>query len=250
MIDIRPLISLGYPTNSTSLYGTRLSRAWRLCKAYPTLTGANLCGGWFAPLTFRRRHLRSKRLEHICDRRSSSVLSPTLCSSSLLLCLGFQRSMPQSQPRVVRFSPKGTVKNVRQVTAQFSEPMVPLGRAFGRRDAVRQSIARERGSARWIDTADGPTTSTTTCRPGCDALSASVPTCAPWPGRHSRRGPNFTSIPAGPRSSNRCRGRVARMSMSSRRLCWCSTPSPTSRRLLPMRDFPSRGCRNVSASMS
>ncbi len=56
-----------------------------------------------------------------------------------------------AEPRVVSFSPKGTVKNVRQVTAQFSEPMVPLGRAFG---AAMPFIVDcpQKGSARWIDT--------------------------------------------------------------------------------------------------
>ena len=56
-----------------------------------------------------------------------------------------------AEPSVVRFSPKGTVKNVRQVTAQFSEPMVPLGRAFG---AAMPFIVDcpQKGSARWIDT--------------------------------------------------------------------------------------------------
>jgi hypothetical protein len=58
----------------------------------------------------------------------------------------------QSQPRVVHFSPTGTVKNVRQITAQFSAPMVPLGRAFG--GAMPFEVdCPEKGSARWIDTA-------------------------------------------------------------------------------------------------
>src|SRR5436309_767455 len=30
-------------------------------------------------------------------------------------------------PHVVHFSPEGTIKKIRQVTARFSEPMVPLG---------------------------------------------------------------------------------------------------------------------------
>jgi alpha-2-macroglobulin len=52
---------------------------------------------------------------------------------------------------VLRFSPTGTVKNVRQVTAQFSEPMVPLGRAF--EGAMPFEVdCPEKGSARWIDT--------------------------------------------------------------------------------------------------
>jgi hypothetical protein len=52
---------------------------------------------------------------------------------------------------VLQFTPNGTVKGVRQVTAQFSEPMVPLGRAFG--GAMPFEIeCPEKGSARWIDT--------------------------------------------------------------------------------------------------
>ena len=56
------------------------------------------------------------------------------------------------QPRVLRFSPKGSVKNVRQVIAQFSEPMVPLGRAF-EGEMPFEVDCPEMGSARWIDTA-------------------------------------------------------------------------------------------------
>ena len=32
-----------------------------------------------------------------------------------------------STPATVTFSPQGTIKNVRQVVAHFSQPMVPLG---------------------------------------------------------------------------------------------------------------------------
>lgn len=69
---------------------------------------------------------------------------------ALLLVSGVANAQSQ-QPRVVWVSPRGTVKNVRQVTAQFSEPMVPLGRAFG--GAMPFDIeCPEKGSARWIDT--------------------------------------------------------------------------------------------------
>jgi uncharacterized protein YfaS (alpha-2-macroglobulin family) len=57
----------------------------------------------------------------------------------------------ESQPRVLRFSPQATVKNVRQVTAQFSDPMVPLGMAFS--GAMPFEIdCPAKGSGRWIDT--------------------------------------------------------------------------------------------------
>jgi uncharacterized protein YfaS (alpha-2-macroglobulin family) len=53
-------------------------------------------------------------------------------------------------PSVTRFSPTGTVKQVRQVTAQFSAAMVPLGDP---RAAVSpfDIDCPEKGAARWID---------------------------------------------------------------------------------------------------
>lgn len=53
-------------------------------------------------------------------------------------------------PAVVQFSPRGTIKNVRQVTARFSEPMVPLGdpRASAPPFAIE---CAEKGASRWID---------------------------------------------------------------------------------------------------
>ena len=51
---------------------------------------------------------------------------------------------------MARFSPQGTVKGVRQVTARFSEPMVPLGDP---RDTTApfEINCSEHGAARWID---------------------------------------------------------------------------------------------------
>ncbi len=51
---------------------------------------------------------------------------------------------------MVRFSPQGTVKQVRQVTARFSEPMVPLGDP---RDTTSPFVidCPAHGAARWID---------------------------------------------------------------------------------------------------
>jgi alpha-2-macroglobulin len=50
----------------------------------------------------------------------------------------------------VRFSPDGTVKQVRQVTARFSEPMVALGDP---RDTTAPFVidCPVHGTARWID---------------------------------------------------------------------------------------------------
>jgi hypothetical protein len=53
-------------------------------------------------------------------------------------------------PRVAAFSPQGTVKGVRQVTARFSEPMVPLGDPREARDPFEVSCP-EPGTARWAD---------------------------------------------------------------------------------------------------
>ena len=52
----------------------------------------------------------------------------TVSISVLCLALFFAAAVPAAaEPRVVGFSPEGTVKEVRQVTARFSEPMVALG---------------------------------------------------------------------------------------------------------------------------
>lgn len=60
------------------------------------------------------------------------------------------RAALAAAPSVVRFSPQGTVKGVRQVTARFSAPMVPLG---DRRVPVSpfDSNCPAKGTARWID---------------------------------------------------------------------------------------------------
>lgn len=51
---------------------------------------------------------------------------------------------------VVQFAPQGVVKHIRQVTARFSEPMVPLGdpRSVANPFAIDCS---EKGTARWVD---------------------------------------------------------------------------------------------------
>ncbi|HXN87075.1 MAG TPA: hypothetical protein VN867_13460, partial [Candidatus Binataceae bacterium] len=55
-----------------------------------------------------------------------------------------------ASPSVVRFSPQGTVKQVRQVTARFSGPMVPLGDP---RDTTApfDIDCPAHGAGRWID---------------------------------------------------------------------------------------------------
>jgi uncharacterized protein YfaS (alpha-2-macroglobulin family) len=58
--------------------------------------------------------------------------------------------LAQQPARVESFSPQGTVKEVRQVHARFSEPMVPFGDP---RAAVMPFEIKcpEKGSARWVD---------------------------------------------------------------------------------------------------
>ena len=53
-------------------------------------------------------------------------------------------------PRVATFSPQGTAKNVRQVRAAFSEPMVPFGDPRGAGDPFAVACA-EPGRGRWLD---------------------------------------------------------------------------------------------------
>jgi hypothetical protein len=53
-------------------------------------------------------------------------------------------------PRVVAFSPQGTIKEVRQVSARFSEAMVPFGDPRPVRDPFAITCP-ESGSGRWVD---------------------------------------------------------------------------------------------------
>jgi uncharacterized protein YfaS (alpha-2-macroglobulin family) len=68
----------------------------------------------------------------------------------LLLAIVLIAGGAGAAPSVVSFSPQGTVKQVRQVTARFSEPMVPLGdpRVNSKIFAVDCGA---RGKPRWID---------------------------------------------------------------------------------------------------
>jgi len=61
-------------------------------------------------------------------------------------------AMAQSPgPQVSGFSPQGSVKQVRQVRVQFSEPMVPLGDP--RLTDPFDVVCAEAGTGRWVDTA-------------------------------------------------------------------------------------------------
>ena len=57
------------------------------------------------------------------------------------------------EPHVVHFTPQGTVKRVRQVTARFSEPMAPLGDPRAAAD-VFEVECPEPGRPRWVDGRD------------------------------------------------------------------------------------------------
>ncbi|KPK94988.1 MAG: hypothetical protein AMJ94_00650 [Deltaproteobacteria bacterium SM23_61] len=56
----------------------------------------------------------------------------------------------QESPRVEKFTPQGTVKNIRQVRVRFSEPMVPFGEARDLAEPFAISCPRE-GTPRWAD---------------------------------------------------------------------------------------------------
>src|ERR1700677_143890 len=53
-------------------------------------------------------------------------------------------------PMVRKFSPRGTVKGIRQVAVRFSQPMVPLGDPRASVTPFDIDCA-PKGSARWID---------------------------------------------------------------------------------------------------
>jgi len=70
-----------------------------------------------------------------------------------LLCSVFASIASAGEPpgaRITQFAPQGIVKNVRQVTARFSDPMVPLGDPRAARDPFDIDCA-EKGGGRWID---------------------------------------------------------------------------------------------------
>jgi alpha-2-macroglobulin len=80
-------------------------------------------------------------------RVATAVLAATVC---LLLCSPAPAlAVSPPAPRIVSFSPQGSVKQVRQVRARFSEPMVPLGDP---RPAVApfEIACPEAGTGRWI----------------------------------------------------------------------------------------------------
>src|SRR5215470_2464668 len=69
--------------------------------------------------------------------------------AALLLVAGQAQAQP-ADPQVSAFSPQGTVKRVRQATATFSAPMVPLGDP--RLADPFDLSCPEGGTGRWVDT--------------------------------------------------------------------------------------------------
>ena len=74
-------------------------------------------------------------------------------TSTLLIAVLLLLSIPgygAAPPSVAFFSPQGTVKQVRQVTARFSQPMVPLGDPRVNANAFAVNCPAK-GKPRWID---------------------------------------------------------------------------------------------------
>jgi hypothetical protein len=70
-------------------------------------------------------------------------------SLALLLVTVANLCHAQDAARVESFSPQGTIKNVRQVTARFSEPMTTFGDP--RNESPFDITCPEKGSGRWAD---------------------------------------------------------------------------------------------------
>src|SRR5438094_2278036 len=84
-----------------------------------------------------------------CSMRPALSLVSFLLAASWLTPAAAQAPPPS----VVTFSPTGTIKQVRQVTARFSVPMVPLGDPRPATD-VFEVECPEPGAARWVDSRD------------------------------------------------------------------------------------------------
>src|SRR5215475_5308466 len=92
---------------------------------------------------------RAYRGAPMSSRRGAARLRVVLLPFLILLVFG-GIAFAANPPTVAQFSPTGTVKNVRQVTARFSDAMVPLGDP---RAAVApfEVKCNEQGASRWID---------------------------------------------------------------------------------------------------
>src|SRR5574341_917801 len=84
-------------------------------------------------------------------RRLTAAMRP-LAPLAALLLLAIAAPPAAHAARVASFTPQGTVKGVRQVTARFSEPMVPLGDP--RAADPFEVTCPEPGTGRWLDSRD------------------------------------------------------------------------------------------------
>ncbi|HSR67169.1 MAG TPA: MG2 domain-containing protein [Acidobacteriota bacterium] len=84
-------------------------------------------------------------------RRDVVLLIFILLTVSLLQVLATTQQEASSQARVERFSPQGEVRQIRQVRAVFTQPMVPFGDPQAHKEpfSIECPVA---GSARWEDT--------------------------------------------------------------------------------------------------
>ena len=99
------------------------------------------------------------RLEVCRSRISGSELAFSIFLVSTLVVLSvllppmrstIARASGSGVPSVINFSPRGSVKQVRQVTARFSEPMVPLGDPRALLPPFEISCDAK-GAPRWLD---------------------------------------------------------------------------------------------------
>lgn len=88
-------------------------------------------------------------------RAGLRVLAESLATASLLLlwcaapAQGTDPTPPS--PQIVQFTPQGTVKQIRQVSARFSEPMVLFGDPRGGATDPFEISCPEPGAGRWVD---------------------------------------------------------------------------------------------------
>jgi len=87
-------------------------------------------------------------------RRSLALRAMPIAAAALLLPAAIPpagaATGERPAPHVAQFTPQGTVKDVRQVAARFSEPMVPLGDPRVATD-IFEVQCPEAGAARWVD---------------------------------------------------------------------------------------------------
>ncbi|MGZ6228668.1 MAG: hypothetical protein ACXWNE_11090, partial [Candidatus Binataceae bacterium] len=84
------------------------------------------------------------------------VLSARILALSFICIVAIAgAARPDSAPPTVTFAPQGTVKNVRQAVARFSQPMVPMGDPRVTQSPFQvdcpQGTAQWHGTPRWID---------------------------------------------------------------------------------------------------